>query len=358
MNLLPDKHPFSISAVTIIALTISLFSGCATRKPDNKVNFGYHKVVKNWLCENRVPALGIGVIERGKITHQKVFGNLKDGIPAPENALFNIASITKPVVALMTLKLVAAGQWQLDEPLDNYWIDPDVAADPNHSKLTTRMILLHQSGFPNWRWNLPSKKLEFEYEPGTRYQYSGEGFEYLRKALEVKFQQPIEKLLDSILFKPLQMNNTSYWKNDLDTARFALWHDRQGKLYSGQMKTKVSAADDLITTVEDMCKFALFVMKGAGLPKALFDEMITRQVYVEGEYSRGLGWGIVSNLPKGEYALEHAGSDMGVRTRIILLPESERALVMFTNSDNGISVYKKVIEQSLDIGKQIIPQLK
>ena len=84
---------------------------------------------------------------------------LKKGIAAPENTIFNIASMTKPVVAMLTLKLVESGQWNLDEPLWDYWVDPDVADDPRLAKLTTRYVLSHQTGFPNWRWDKESKKI-------------------------------------------------------------------------------------------------------------------------------------------------------------------------------------------------------
>lgn len=67
--------------------------------------------------------------------------------------------------------------------------DPDIADNPYVKKLTTRIILSHQTGFPNWRGNNADGKLTFEFEPGTKYQYSGEGYEYLRKALEKKFKK-------------------------------------------------------------------------------------------------------------------------------------------------------------------------
>ncbi len=51
-------------------------------------------------------------------------------------------------------------------------------------------------------------KLTFNFEPGTKNQYSGEGFEYLRHAIEQKFHTPIEVLDDSLVFKPYGMNDT------------------------------------------------------------------------------------------------------------------------------------------------------
>ena len=150
-----------------------------------------------WLSENDVPAAGIGIIENGKIKYVKVFGELEKGVPAPDDAIFNVASITKTITTMLTLTLVEKGQWDLDEPLYKYWVDPDVADDPLHKLLTTRHVLTHQTGLPNWRRETKGK-LKFNFPPGTKYQYSGEGFEYLRHALENKFSVPFEKLTDLI----------------------------------------------------------------------------------------------------------------------------------------------------------------
>ena len=98
---------------------------------------------------------------------------------------------------MVTLKLVEDKQWHLDEPLYHYWIDPDVADDSLHKKLTTRHVLSHQTGLPNWRWMHPSKKLAFDFEPGEGYNYSGEGFVYLARALENKFKKSLAELFRS-----------------------------------------------------------------------------------------------------------------------------------------------------------------
>lgn len=103
--------------------------------------------ILSWLNEFNVPAVGIGIIEDGKVNYVKVFGELKKGVPAPDITIFSIASMTKPVTAMLTLKLVEAGQRDLDEPLFHYWIDPDVANDALLKKLTSRFVLSHQTGF-------------------------------------------------------------------------------------------------------------------------------------------------------------------------------------------------------------------
>ena len=114
-----------------------------------KVDLSFEEKVQSWLTENNVPAVGIGIIEDGMIKYAKVVGELKKDAKAPDNAIFSIASMTKPVVTMLTLKLVEVEQWDLDEPLFHYWVDPDDANDPLHMKLTTRHVLTHQTGFVN-----------------------------------------------------------------------------------------------------------------------------------------------------------------------------------------------------------------
>jgi len=307
-----------------------------------------------WMAENHVPCAGVGLIENGRIRWLKTFGELRQGHPAPANTLFNIASQTKPVTAMLTMKLVQAGLWNLDEPLDHYWIDPDIAGNPWLGKLTTRLVLSHQTGFPNWRTDNGGTKLHFVAEPGTRYGYSGEGFEYLRRALERKFHEPLNVLMQAWLWKPLGMDNTQYWSETLDTNRFARWHNSQGKPYDISIQTGVSAADDLITTVEDYCKLGVAVMDGLGLSDTLFSDMVRPQVKVKENYYRALGWGLVEGLPNGEYALEHGGSDIGVRTMAVFLPRSRSGVVVMTNADNGMFVTDQVIKRALPAGAQVL----
>ena len=186
----------------LFLLTICL--GSIVKAQNNAdISSSLQEKIPVWLSENNVPAVGIGIIEYGKINYLKVFGELKSGVPAPDNTIFCVASITKPVVAMLTLKLVESGQWSLDEPLANYWVDPEVANDPFHKKLTTRHVLNHQTGFPNWA----KGKLAFMFEPGTDYTYSGEGFQYLKKAIEKKFNTSLAILEDSIIFKTHGMND-------------------------------------------------------------------------------------------------------------------------------------------------------
>ena len=347
--------PLSLLFLYAGIVSVSAAPTKAIVKPD------YQDQIPAWLAENHVPAVGIGIIEEGKIKEVRVFGELRKGVPAPLNALFNVASLTKPVTALTVLKLVNDGRWSLDEPVSKYWIDPDVKDDLRYERLTTRIILSHQTGFLNWRSLTPSHKLAFTFDPGTRFGYSGEGYEYLRRAVERKFGKSLQQLSASLLFEPLGMKDTRYgWDAQMDGSRFAEPHAEDGTILLKTIsegspldmtkRTGISAADWLVTTVPDYTRFGVYVLQGGGLSNELYRDMTTPQVAKNAGVARdidgmGLGWEVI-HLSHGEYVLTHDGSDRGAKTLIMLLPKSNRGIVVFTNGENGRRVISNILKAS------------
>jgi len=307
-----------------------------------------------WMQEANVPAVSICTIENGEISYLRSFGRLKSGMPVPENPIFNLASMTKPVATLVALALVEDGIWSMDEPLYHYWVDPDVAKDPLHKKLTTRHVLLHKTGFQNWRRASPSNKLVFEFEPGTKHFYSGEGFEYLRRAIERKLDTSFESLVASLVLEPAGMTDTGYWSEDTDMGRFAYPHDSAGDPYDAPVRSGVGAANNLLSTARDYCRFFIYILQGAGLSDSLYQQMIDPRVDIGQHTGRGLGWLILKDLPNGEYGLSHGGSNSGIKTQGFLLPESKRGLVVLTNGDNGFSVINNLIRTHYEDGDAIV----
>jgi CubicO group peptidase (beta-lactamase class C family) len=336
----------------LLGLSISFAVG------QSLVNLPNDSILKTLMQKHKVLALGIGTIENDELENTKVFGELKSGIPAPINTIFQVASLTKPIVEMTTLRLVRKGLWLLDEPLSRYWIDPDVKDDPRNKLLTTRHVLSHQTGFVNWRWLHSTGKLAFDFEPGTKTQYSGEGLEYLKHALEVKFNMPLAVIVDKYLFKPDGMKDTYFfWDGNVTEDRYAIPHNKEMKPYEIRKNKETSAADLLMTTVNDYTTFGVNVLKKTDLSDKIWQDMIHIQsTDVNAKF--GLGWEVYNNLKGKEFALVHTGSDPGVRTVIILLPESKRGLVIFTNSDNGTPLIKDIIRKALDIGEELLVRIK
>jgi CubicO group peptidase (beta-lactamase class C family) len=316
---------------------------------DKELLFTDKTETERWLKQKQIPALGIGFIKEGKIVQISVFGELQANKAAPINTIWNVASMTKPITALVTLKLINAGKWDLDEPVYKYYTDPDIANDPRTKLLTTRIILSHQTGFPNWRGNNKDGKLSFEFEPGTKYQYSGEGYEYLRKALEKKFKKSLEQLASELIFTPLKMKDTKFiWEDKTDSTRFAKWHNEKGELYETQKNTTANAADNLLTTVEDYSKFLVHILNGADLSEKLYKEMIATQVKINEYKHWGLGWWVDENINENkDFALVHGGDDIGVHTIAFIVPKTKQALLIFTNCDNGTDAFAEILVKFL-----------
>ena len=305
--------------------------------------FDNDKEIEKWLKTINIKALGIGVINNGKLQQVKVFGELAKGKTAPYNTIFNVASLAKPVTAMVALKLVSSGKWDLDEPIFQYWTEPDVADDPRSKELTTRHILSQQSGFPNWRYSNKSNKLTFQFSPGTQYQYSGEGIEYLRKALESKFKKSLNELATELIFEPLSMDDTEYiWNADVDETRFAKGFDNQGNSYETIKNKTPNGADDLLTTIEDYSKFLVSVMNGDGISETVFTDMTTHQVESTKGKHFGLGFEIY-DFKDGQYGLSHGGADKGAHSIVFIFPKTKNGLIIFTNVDDGYKVYEQLL---------------
>jgi CubicO group peptidase (beta-lactamase class C family) len=127
-----------------------------------------------------IPGLSLTYVKQGKIQEWYNLGvrsvDSKEAVDS--GTVFNAASLSKCVFAYAVMKLVDSGKLSLDTPLYKYLEYPDLSHDERYKKITARMTLSHTSGLPNWR-NGP--QLNFRYNPGERYSYSGEGFVLLSK---------------------------------------------------------------------------------------------------------------------------------------------------------------------------------
>ncbi len=312
--------------------------------------------IENLLEQHKIPSISIGYIEDGSLKQVRSFGIQKQDINVSVNSIYKVASLTKPVAALVVLKLIENGDLQLDESISKYYIDPDIKNHAFLSKLTARHILSQQSGFPNWRYLTESNKLTFEFEPGTKFQYSGEGFEYLRKVIENKLKKSFEQIASEVLFEPLEMNNTHfYWTPKINENNYAFEHDENESQIPLEKYYEANAAANLMTTVNDYSKFLIHIMNGAGLSNKLYLEFLKPQVSQKKGIDRNLGMQLLSNLPNNEYALMHTGGDYGTKAIAIMLPKRKRGLVIFSNSENGMVLWQKIISEYFgEIGIEII----
>ncbi len=333
-------------SILLLLLLIPMHYAAKSQAADPKTLENEETWIRKQMQEYHIPYVGVGIIRKGVLQQVRAYGEHRPGQPAPVHTLINVASLTKPVVAMLTLKLVNNGDWKLDEPLSKYWVDPDVKNDPRSKTLTTRHVLTHQTGFVNWRRDHPSGKLTFDRDPGTRFGYSGEGFQYLKNALERRFGKKLQQLVDSLVFAPLQMKD-SYLVSDkrIDPSRVAAWHDTLGKaVYDNKMFAVANAADDLVTTVEDYGKFVAAVANGFGLSAALRADLIKPHALIKPQLYMGLGWAVKPDFLGKEPLINHEGADIGIHAWASWLPDSKEGLIIFTNADNGYQLFREMVE--------------
>lgn len=223
--------------------------------------------------QHEINTAGIAVIKQGDVVWSTYYGQQSPGIPASSQTLFNVASLTKTVVAETVLRLAADGELSLDESMSTHWLDPDLEDDPRHEQLTPRMALSHTTGFMNWRYFSEDGTLGFVSEPGTRHGYSGEGFNYLARFAEAKLGEPFEDLAQRYVFEPAGVSDAALSVQPDLFERIAQPLDADGQFPGHYCRPEgrcrdtgsFSAAGGMVITLEDFARFLIATMSGDGL---------------------------------------------------------------------------------------------
>lgn len=260
--------------------------------------------VKKIMANTHANGMAVAVIDRGKVGHVKAYGirNAK-GDPLTTDTVMYGASLTKTLFAYTVMQLVDQGKLKLDTPVKDYLAMPlpgygpdpvfpdkygpykDLAGDPRWKKLTPRMSLTHSTGFSNFWFTEPDRKLRIHFEPGTRYSYSGEGFILLQFVIEHGRKAQGLGLdvgdLTNAIFDRLGMTRTSLeWRDSFAANLADGWNDR-GQPQEHDQRSKVRAAGSMDTTISDVAKFVAALVRGAGLSKASRAEITRPQLHIK-----------------------------------------------------------------------------
>ena len=255
------------------------------------------------MTRTHAKGMGVAVIDRGKVGYIRAYGvrNAK-GDPLTTDTVMYGASLTKTVFAYTVMQLVdqrkltldAPLKTYLDKPLPTYGPDPvfpdkygpykDLANDSRWEKITPRMCLTHSTGFANFWFIEPDRKLRIHFEPGTRYAYSGEGLILLQFVIEHGRKAQGLGLdvgdLTKANFDRLRMTRTSLvWRGDFAANLADGWND-QGQPQEHDQRSKVRAAGSMDTTISDLPKFIAALVRGDGLSAASRAEMTKPQLHI------------------------------------------------------------------------------
>ncbi len=311
------------------------------------------------MKKTHVPGLSLVVIEDAKVTLLKNFGskNSQKKDPVDDNTLFEAASLSKPVFTYAVLKLVEKGTLDLDRPLVNYLLFSDIKDDERVNCITARMVLAHTSGLPNWRPK--NKPLKIYYKPGTRFNYSGEGFLYLQKVVEQLSGLSLEEFVQKTVFIPLNMSHSSFvWSYN---GQKATGHYIDGHPIEMLDAVPQNAAFTLHTTAMDYAKFITAILKDNSktiqemfcpqikLPQNGPDSIEKYSKELSNSLSWGLGFGIQSIDQKDSFW--HWGDNGGFKSFILASKIDNSAIIIFTNGFHGLLLIADIINKYKNISQ-------
>ncbi len=379
------RRSLSIKTIAFIVIGTIIFTSCSDKNNQNIVRLDGTEMHKDSLTikidklieKANVHGIAITVFNENKVTYQKSFGykDFEEKIALNDSTNIYGASFSKAVFGVLVMKLVENGVIDLDTPLQSYlpkkiyeykpetkWHD-DFSALKNDSlyhKITARMCLNHTTGFANSRWFESDYQLRVNRKPGSRYSYSGEGFIYLQVVLEKILGKGLEELAQEIIFEPLNMNRTSYQWNPTFEKNFAYGHNTLGEKYVKDIDNEPRGGSTLETTSEDYTKFLKAVLQRKIISKKSWNEIFRPQIRIHSikqfgplafkdstvndniKLSYGLGWGILQT-PYGKGVFKE-GHGNGFQHYSILFPKTKKGIMIMTNSDNGESIFKELLE--------------
>lgn len=292
-----------------------------------------------------IPGLSLAYVKDGAIDELYHLGvrSFDTGGSVDEQTVFAAASLSKPIFAYGVMKLVEAGRLDLDRPLFEYLEYEALRHDPRARQITARMTLSHTAGLPNWR---NGEQLNFQYNPGERFRYSGEGFVLLMRTVEKITGQPIEDWMRETVFLPLGMMRTSYlWREEL-ADNYAIPHNEIGRTSRKYLPEQGNTAHSLQTTAADYGKFLEALLQRKGLKKKTFKSMFAPQPKSQLEAAKnGLQWGLGFGYQKNQagQAFWQWGDNGTYKAFLIGFPDKQEGLVYFANSSMGLAIAPEIL---------------
>jgi CubicO group peptidase (beta-lactamase class C family) len=324
-------------AVLLLAAAVLLPSRAPADEPAPSSARGVAAVLQPFVDRHTLAGAVTLVADRDRVLSLEAvgFADIAADRPMRTDALFWIASQSKPITATALMMLVDEGKVRLDDPVEKYlpefkgqWLAAERDRDhvllrkPRHP-ITVREVLSHTSGLP-FRSAMEQPTLDLlplrlgamsyamtplEFEPGSRYQYANAGINTAGRIIEVVSGMPYEEFLGKRLLGPLGMRDTTFWPNREQLARLAKSY-RPNADKTGLEETTITQlryplddrsrqpmpAGGLFSTAADLGRFCRMVLDGGSfeghryLSEAAVREMTTKQTGKGIKEGYGLGW--------------------------------------------------------------------
>ena len=271
----------------------------------------------------------------------------REGDPVSGETLWETASLSKPVVALLALERGTLDPGFLTQPLIVSPRQLGAAVDDRWGELTLWHTLTHTTGLPNWRST--GESLSFESDPGSP-GYSGEGFELLLAELSKRLGSPASSLLKCHLNR-LQMAASSFTPDFTSLSKVAIGHLLSGEPIPKRRDRIAMASGSLHATAADYMRFLSVIARpdraaDSGIAVAAH-RMASRSVETLPGHGRTLGWAFTQTA-SGDVLWQH-GDNPGFKHVAAVCPDTERAVFVFTNGDAGQTIYREVCRRVMQV---------
>src|SRR5688572_23136608 len=326
--------------------------------------------VQELLTKFNVPGVSIAVIQDFKIAWARGYGtaDVETGTSVAPDTMFQAASISKPVAAMVSLKAVQDNRFALDQDINTIlksWRLPETPFTKDR-RVTPRMLMSHTSGmgdgfgFPGYAPNAPlptlqqlmdglppsnRRRIRLERPTMTAYEYSGGSVMMQELVLTDAIGKPFAELARDWVLNPIAMTNSTF-EQPLPAQRekqAARAHDQKGMRMGDPWHVYPEhAAAGLWTTATDLAKFAIEVQKSLNgqsnrvLSPSTIREMVT-PVGV-GPYAIGFQ---IEKQGEGWYFM-HGGSNWGFQCDLMAHRVKGYGAVIMTNGDAGFPVIQQL----------------
>jgi len=321
---------------------------------------------------------------QGKLVHSKAvgLGNVADGQPMRQDAIFRLASMSKPITAAAIMILVDQGKLRLNDPVGKYIpefarmrvgpyttseSDADLAKLPDAlHPITVWNLLTHTAGLETLEvdkdlttklperttlaaWMAYYAHFPLAWQPGSKFAYSPLiGFDVLGRIVEVVSGQPYDLFLKTHILDPLGMKNTGFRLTPEQRRRLVeIYRAENGMLTpdiaSFASDTYFSGAGGLYGTGPDYMRFAE-MLAGHGsrgkvriLSRSSADLMGSLQLRPEFPgLGSGMGWGLgMMHVVSGTVPVGSYGWSGAFGTHFWIDPQNDLAAVFMINLSNA-----------------------
>ena len=346
-----------IRNLVVVTAVFSLSSLAISAEPDSTKRAKIRECMQAFVDQGEISG-AVTVVGRqsGVVSHEAVgMLSLETKTPMAKDALFRIASMTKPITAVGVMILADEGKLSVDDPVEQYLPEfrgQMLVADRTRDTLTLKKparpiklsdLLTHTSGLagpPPGLADLYTRRdrtlaeavmafsqRPLEFEPGSKWSYCNTGIDTLGRVIEVVSGMSYEDFLKKRIFDPLEMTDTTFFPLPEKFGRVATTYGKKdGKLVATpnaiialpKGSRYPIPAGGLYSTGADLAKFYRMMLRHGSLgnvqilsPKSVESMTSNHTGDLKAAFTPGMGfgygWAFVRE-PQGVTAMLSPGS--------------------------------------------------